>query len=212
MSESRVDLDAVIIIPVDTGRRQLGFTCSSCSTVEKAATTQLQHSQTRDTCTGHPQPWRQEVTENPLHSSPPQGHQDNSAMNYSNWSVLLPGTVKACRGQQVRNIKKEGTNQKWKQKKSKIFICRRNVNWLTNNRKGCWSLTPSAETLQLIHLISDKGRLIHDLSLKQRSIFPKHDNSGVQIWNCVTNIWNTVTLLKLTIKGYFIGSKIHILF
>lgn len=66
------------------------------------------------------------------------------------------------------------------------------------------TLTPLAETLLLIHLISDKRGLIYDLSLKQRSIFPKHDNSGVQIWNCVTNIWSTVTLLKLTIKGYFI--------
>lgn len=35
------------------------------------------------------------------------------------------------------------------------------------------TLTPLAETLLLIHLISDKGGLIHDLPLKQSSTFPK---------------------------------------
>lgn len=44
----------------------------------KARTTKLHHSQTRDTCTGHPHPLRQEVTKKPVHSSPPQEQQDTT--------------------------------------------------------------------------------------------------------------------------------------
>lgn len=59
---------------------------------------------------------------------PPQGGQDAAGKNYRAFAfTLLAGTRKACRGQQVRNREKTLTYQKWKRKKSKVFICERNV-------------------------------------------------------------------------------------
>jgi len=55
-----------------------------------------------------------------------------------------------------------------------------------------------ADTLLLIDLIYEhalnQGVLIHGLSLNQRGIFPKHNNSGGQIWNYVVQISGTLAL------------------
>lgn len=146
MSDSRVDLDTVIIIPGCSSYREkaAGLTalpCSSCSIAEKPATTELHHSQTRDACSRHPHPLRQQVTKNPVHSSPPQGQQDTTLARITGLSLyccLAHG--KPVEGNKSKTMKKGWTNQKWKQKKSEIFICERNGNWLTKTRKGCSSV------------------------------------------------------------------------
>lgn len=125
---------------------QLMFHC------RKPATIKLHHSQTRGTWPGHPHPLRQEATKRTVHSPPPQGQQDTILAGITGlglYCCLAHG--KPVEGNKWETIKKEWTNQKWQQKKSKIFICERNVNWLTKTRKGCWSVNrpPSLPWLRL---------------------------------------------------------------